>query len=56
MLRYLLLEQLSMQVCRWYQAARAGPTKKLRKSHYWEDQWAVIRVFVVPRWEARYEY
>ena len=56
MMLQFLLEQLSERVCRWYQAALAGPKKKRLKSHYWDDQFGVIRLFVVSSWEKLYEY
>ena len=33
-----------------------SPTKKRLKSHYWDDQFGAIRVFVVSSWEKLYEY
>lgn len=58
MMLQLLLEQLCFRVCRWYHAALAGPTqaKKVFKAHFWNKQYALICVFVVPCWEALYEH
>lgn len=58
MMLQLLLEQLCFRVCRWYQAALAGPkqAKKVFKAHFWDRQYARICVFVVSCWEALYEH